>query len=121
MQGILILIVAVISAIPLNILVRMLGDENAKYEGGKSIITMFICYSIGFAFMLFYMLPNKVSIPLPFSLLAWFSVIFFAIYIIYGLGARKTLIIAVAMTVLTSIGNVSVTAHQPSRPEMRNG
>lgn len=121
MLGIQIAIVAFISAIPLNILVRMLGDENSKWESGKSIFTMFTCYSIGFAFVLFYMLPNKVGIALPFSLLAWFFVIFFVIYINYGLGTKKTLIVAIAMTVFTSIGNISVTKSESSSAVVRHG
>ena len=121
MLGVTIFIMAVISAIPLNILARVLGDERAKWEGGKSIITMFICYGIGAAFMLFYAVPNRAIIPLPLSLLGWFLVIFFVIYTIYGLGAKKTLIIAVAMTVFTSIGNISVTKSESPRNEVRHG
>lgn len=117
MQGILIFLLAAISAIPLNILVRLLGDQNAKWEGGKSIITMFICYAIALAFVLFYVLPKGVTIPLPISLVAWFLVIFLVIYTIYGLGTKKTLIIAIAMTIFTSIGNVSVTKTETPRPE----
>jgi len=121
MLGIQIAIAAFISAIPLSILTRMLSDENARWECGKSFISMFTCYSIGLAFVLFYMLPNKVGIALPFSLLAWFFVIFFVIYINYGLGTKKTLIVAIAMTIFTSIGNISVTKSESSSAVVQHG
>lgn len=112
MQGILILIVATVSAIPLNILARILGDEEAKLRGGKSIITMYICYSIGMAIVYFYIIPYRVTIPFLLGYLVWFIVIFTIISVTYGLGFKKTLIISIAMTIFTTIANFSTNSHK---------
>jgi len=108
MNGIIVFVAAVLSAIPLKILARVLGDENAKREGGKSIITMFICYTIAFSFLFFYAAPQKVAISPLLALPAWLTVLFGVIFFTYGLGFRKTLLIAAAMTAVTSFIKIGV-------------
>lgn len=103
MTGVYLFVIAAFSAIPLNIMARALGNEKAKWEGGKSIITMFICYCIGGAFYFLYAIPNKLIVNPIFGLLGWLLVLYLVILAIIGMGFKKTAIIAVAMAALTGL------------------
>lgn len=99
---IVLMLAALLSAIPLNVLLRVLGDERAQLEGGKSIMAMYLCYGLMFAFWQFLARPQQMVIGIVSVFAGWFLVVFAVVFPMFGMGAKKTLIIALVMATLLS-------------------
>ncbi|MFZ2269449.1 MAG: hypothetical protein WAV95_17890 [Azonexus sp.] len=99
---IVLLFAALFSAIPLNVLLRVLGDDRARLEGGKSIMAMYSCYGLVVAYWQFYARPQQVEIGVGAAFLGWFLIVFGVVFAMFGMGAKKTLIIAMVMATLLS-------------------
>jgi len=101
--------VAFFSAIPLNVLARILGDESARWEGGKSIMTMYVCVALAFAVLRFFAHPSleghRYHLDFGFVPLigGWLLIVFCVVFMVYGQGAKKTFWIALPTAVITPL------------------
>jgi len=102
-------VVAFFSAIPLNVLARVLGDENARWEGGKSIMTMYVCVALAFAVLRFFAHPypegHRYHLDFGFLplIVGWLLIVFGVVFTVYGLGAKRTFWIALPTAVITPL------------------